>query len=160
FVNKDNPLERLTLAELDAIVGCERRRGHAPIRTWGDLGLGGEWAGKAIHAHLYDADTRTGHFFRRTVLGGSFKMEWERVSEYRDAAPILKALRSDRYGIAVASLKYATPEVKAVALAREPGGPYVQATPEAIIERSYPLARRGYAFIDVPPGKAIDPKVR
>src|SRR5262249_22962360 len=119
FVNRDNPLERLTLAELDAIVGCERRRGHAPIRTWGDLGLGGEWAGKAIHAHLYDADTRTGHFFRRTVLGGSFKMEWERVSEYRDAAPILKALRSDRYGIAVASLKYATPEVKAVALARE-----------------------------------------
>src|SRR5258708_22327637 len=60
FVHKDNPTLRLTLAELDAIVGCERRRGHAAILTWGDLGLGGEWADKPVHPHIYDAGTRTG----------------------------------------------------------------------------------------------------
>src|SRR5579864_2299085 len=43
FVHKDNPLSKLTLTQLDAIYGVERRRGGKPVRTWGDLGLSGEW---------------------------------------------------------------------------------------------------------------------
>src|SRR5205809_916189 len=44
--------------------------------------------------------------------------------------------------------------------ASEEGGPYFAATRESIISREYPLARATYAFIDVPPGKPIDAKVR
>src|SRR5207248_7716413 len=100
-------------AELDAIAGCERRRGHVPIRTWGDVGLGGEWAAQPIRIHTYDADTGTGRFFQHAVLGDSRKMNWERITEYKDrprhdgsvyraAEQILDALRGDRFGIAVA----------------------------------------------------------
>lgn len=170
FVHKDNPLARLTLSELDAIVGCERRRGHAPIRTWGNLGLAGEWAAQPIRIHTYDADTGTGRFFQHAVLGDSRKMHWERITEYKDkrrhdrsvyraAEQALDALRADRFGIAVASLAFASPDMKAIALAREAGGPYVMATRETIVARTYPLARRTFAFVDVPPGKAMDPKV-
>src|SRR5258708_36496682 len=43
LVNNDNPLTKLTLAQLDAIFGSEHRRGARNIRTWGDLGLAGVW---------------------------------------------------------------------------------------------------------------------
>src|SRR5258708_1890428 len=74
FVHKDNPLARLSLAELDAIFGCERRRGGKVAERWGDVGVGGERAGRPIHLYIYDADTGTGRFFQDAVLEGSRKM--------------------------------------------------------------------------------------
>ena len=44
FVHKDNPLDHLTLAQLDAVFGAEHRRGDRNIRSWGELGLKGPWA--------------------------------------------------------------------------------------------------------------------
>ena len=69
FVNKDNPIAHLTMEQLDGIFGAERSggwngltwepaRARGPernIRTWGQLGLKGEWAGQEIHTHGYVA---------------------------------------------------------------------------------------------------------
>src|SRR6266702_7616561 len=49
FVHRDNPLAGLTVAQLDAIFGAEHKRGPANARTWGDVGLTGEWAARPIH---------------------------------------------------------------------------------------------------------------
>jgi phosphate transport system substrate-binding protein len=172
FVHRDNPLARLTLAQLDAIFGHERRRGAAGnIRTWGDLGLTGEWAGRPVNLYGYDAETGTGQYFLKAVLGDSRKMNWENLREFKDlrrpdgsvypaAEQSLDALRLDRFGLAVSCLRFASPEVKAVALAAGPDGPYFQATRETLIARQYPLARTTYAFINRPPGNALEPKVR
>ena len=172
FVHRDNPLSRLTLAQLDAIFGHERRRG-APkrIRTWGDLGLTGEWAARPINLYGYDAETGTGQFFLNAVLGGSRKMNWENLREFKDlrrpdgsihsaAEQSLDVLREDRFGLAVSSLRFASPEEKAVALAAGQDGPYFQATRETLVARQYPLARATYVFINRPPGNALEPKVR
>src|SRR5258708_30108748 len=44
FVNAENPLSKITLAQLDAIYSTTRRQGYpADISTWGHLGLTGEW---------------------------------------------------------------------------------------------------------------------
>ena len=43
FVNKQNPLSKLTLTQLDAIFDSEHRRGSRNLSTWGDLGLTVEW---------------------------------------------------------------------------------------------------------------------
>jgi len=171
FVHKDNPLARLTMDELDAIFGCERRRGHGPIATWGDLGLRGDWAARPIHMYTYDADTGTGRYFQDAVLRQSRKMPWERITEFADkrrddrsvqraGEQIVAALRADRYGIAVSSFAFAAPDVKAIAIARDSDGPYVMPSRETIVARTYPLARRTYAFVDVGPGKSMDAKVR
>src|SRR5437660_10249603 len=76
FVNKDNPLTQLSLDQLDGIFGSERSGGwevgakadnnllftakyargpEKNIRTWGQLGLTGEWANQEIHTHGYIA---------------------------------------------------------------------------------------------------------
>ena len=45
FVNKDNPIKCLTLTQVDAVFSKGRRAGYKEdIKTWGQLGLTGEWA--------------------------------------------------------------------------------------------------------------------
>ena len=45
YVHKDNPIECLSLQQVDAIFSKTRRGGASQdIATWGDLGLKGEWA--------------------------------------------------------------------------------------------------------------------
>ena len=44
YVHKDNPIEKITFEQIDAIYSTTRHRGGKPIRTWGDLGATGEWA--------------------------------------------------------------------------------------------------------------------
>jgi phosphate transport system substrate-binding protein len=48
YVNKHNPLARVSFRELDAIFSDNPKSGGAPIRTWGQLGLTGVWAGCMI----------------------------------------------------------------------------------------------------------------
>ena len=128
WVNRQNPVPRLTLAQLDSVFGCELR-GGAPkrCRTWGDLGLTGEWAGRPIHAYGYDVETGTGAFFRDTVLRGSRKWAWEALTEFRTAAQpgggvltadrqIADAVSADPGGIGVGNLPSPGDGVRAVAL--------------------------------------------
>ena len=42
YVSKDNPIEKLTLAQVDAVFSKTRRRGYKQnVTTWGQLGLTG-----------------------------------------------------------------------------------------------------------------------
>jgi phosphate transport system substrate-binding protein len=162
YLHRDNPLGRLTLAQLDAAFGCEHRRGAAKARTWGDLGLGGDWALRPIHLYGYDVETGRGAFIRRVVLRGSRKWDWDLLTEFSgpDAdRQIVAALARDRFGIAVASPAAATTEVKAVGLAEGPAGPYSTPTRADLIGRTYPLGRVVAAYVNRAPGRPLDPKV-
>ena len=62
YVHRDNPVAQLTMQQLDGIFGSERSGGYSGlkwmpqfargaeqnIRTWGELGLTGEWASRPI----------------------------------------------------------------------------------------------------------------
>src|SRR5207244_1289856 len=68
IVHKSNPLRGVTLQQIDGIFGAQRTGGwngtkwstaaargpEGNIRTWGQLGLTGEWADKPIHVHGSD----------------------------------------------------------------------------------------------------------
>lgn len=171
LVHRDNPLSKITLAQLDAILGCERRRGLGPIRTWGDLGLSGEWADKPIHAYSYDVETASGAFIQEVVLKSSPKWNWEALKEYKtvekpdgsayDAGrQIADALAKDRYGIGVSHLSFLKGGLKPVAVAAVAGGPYYEPTRENLISRNYPLVRAVSAVINRAPGRPVDPKAK
>ncbi|MFI5356614.1 MAG: PstS family phosphate ABC transporter substrate-binding protein [Opitutales bacterium] len=171
FVHKDNPLTGLTLAQLDAIFGAEHRRG-APqnLRTWGQLGLTGEWVGRALTPYGWKTDDSFGFYLEQTLLAGSHRWnpalrEYVHVTQpdgtiYDHGQQVLDALARDRYGIAVSNIRYAGPEVKPLAIADHAGAPYVTATAETLIDGTYPLTRRLPAFLDRPPGQPVEPKVR
>lgn len=157
-------LKTIGLAQLDALVSCERRRGHAPIRTWGDLGVTGPRATRPIHIYAYDMGDRTGIFFQSVVTKDSRKMCWDRITEFTDARRIdgtletaaeriAEAARHDPDALAITDPREAHDGLKVVAVEG------VTPTSATVIDGSYPLARRTYAFVDRPPGKPIDPRV-
>jgi phosphate transport system substrate-binding protein len=84
FVHKDNPLSKATVAQLEAVFGHEHRRSTENIRTWGQLGLTGEWTDKPIRLYAYDIESEDGLHFVDSVLAESRKLNWENLSEFRD----------------------------------------------------------------------------
>ena len=168
LVHNTNPLSKLTLAQLDAIFGSEHQRGLSNIRTWGDLGLTGEWQNKPIHVYGYDTETGTGTFFKKAVFAGSDKWNCE-IKEFadlklgnslRDAGQrVLNALARDRYGIAYGNLGR-NARVKPLAVASADGEPFYEATKANLIERKYPLTRATFIYVNRAPGKQIDAKVQ
>jgi phosphate transport system substrate-binding protein len=160
FVHRDNPLAQLNLVQLDAIFGYERLGGaRNSVRTWGDLGLPGEWTGKPINLYTHDAESGTGRFFRRAVLGDSAKMNWEHLTEFKEPDAghrILEALAADKAGLAVAGASSdSVPQVKALTLARDAGDAAVAASRETLISRSYPLTRALYAYFNRRPSNPV-----
>jgi phosphate transport system substrate-binding protein len=171
FVRKDNPISKLTLAQLAAVFGCEDKQGEENVHTWDQLGLAGDWKARPINLYTFDAETGTGLFFLHAVLADSRKMNWEHLKEFKDirnpdgstyesGQQIIDALKRDRFGLAVSSVRYVTPELKAIALATHESGPFFLPTKENLISREYPLTRMTYAFVNQPPGQPLDPKVK
>lgn len=170
FVHRDNPLAWISLAELDGILGQEHRRGGANLRRWGELGLGGEWAQRAITPYCWAIDDSFGMFLEEFVLEGSHRwngalrefvhITYPDGSIYDHGQQILDALAQDPSGIAVSNIRYSVPQVKPLALGRTGKGPFVQASKASLIDGSYPLARYIPAIVDREPGQAMAPKVR
>jgi phosphate transport system substrate-binding protein len=170
FVHKDNPIKGLTVEQLDAIFGAEHRRGPRNIRTWGELGLKGEWADRRIQPYGWQADVDFALFFSEAILERSHRwnpalkefVHVKRVdgTQYDHGAQILDALAADPSGIAISNVRYANHSVRVLPLAREKGAPFFAPTPASLISQAYPLVRIIPAFFDRPPGQPIDPKVR
>jgi phosphate transport system substrate-binding protein len=51
LVDKDNPIDCLSLPQLDAIYSKTRKLGYKDVKTWGDLGAKGDWASRPIHLY-------------------------------------------------------------------------------------------------------------
>ena len=171
FVNRANPLDRLTLPQLAGILGDPSpARGSGPIRNWGQLGLEGAWADRRIQPYSWRFDQDFGLFLRARVLGGSDRFNpavrefvtHERPDGTSDdrGEQILQALARDPDGIAVSNIRFANPSVKLVRLAASSSGPYVLPTVETLISQRYPLTRIIPAVVDVAPGQPLDPAIR
>jgi phosphate transport system substrate-binding protein len=179
FVHQDNPLAKLTLAQLDGVYGDQRTGGwqkiewveqgvargvEQNIRTWGQLGLTGEWADQPIHPlgppGLYPGGVS---FFQTRVMGGADTWN-ENLQEFDDRKLMLQALANDRYAIAYAPMTYRTEHVKPLDLATGPDGPFVEPSRANIGNRSYPLTRTAYIYFapDRPTGDAakVEPRIR
>jgi phosphate transport system substrate-binding protein len=159
MVHRDNPLARLTLAQLDAVLGAEHRRGERNIRTWGELGLDGRWKDRPIHVYGPEVDSIPAMFIRNTVLKGSYK--WNQDYEERATGPqIAAALAQDPAGIAYLPLRDASPQLKPLALAAAAGGPFVALSADSAAARSYPLARVVTMVLNREPGQPVDARAR
>jgi phosphate transport system substrate-binding protein len=186
-VHRDNPLTQLTMKQLDGIFGAERTGGwegtswrpnfaRGPednIRTWGQLGLTGEWADKPINVYGLNLRYHQATEISDLLLKGSDKWN-ERLRIYANYVSasgklergLSEDLAKDRYGIsyiAAPTVKLggeeSQPALKILKIAEKEGGPYVPYTLETLQDRTYPLYSRIYAYTDRVPGQPMDPKV-
>jgi phosphate transport system substrate-binding protein len=159
FVNKDNPIKALSLEQLDSIFSKARRRGgKKDLKTWGDLGLTGEWADKPIALYGRNSVSGTYTFFKEHALkSGDYKDE---VKEQPGSASVVQAVTTDRYAIGYSGIGYATSGVRAVPLMENPGEAAVEATAANAYSGAYPIARFLYVYINRAPSKPVDPLTR
>jgi formylglycine-generating enzyme required for sulfatase activity len=148
LVHPSNPLGSLTLAQVDAIFSTARRRGGAQaITTWGQLGLGGEWAAQPVRACAVEADSGTGQYFREAVLWGGDYAAWVRpLARLSDA--VVRAVAADPLAIGVTTLNFADASVRAVALSAEAGAPAYAPSDANCGSLAYPLTRQVYLCLN------------
>jgi len=158
YVNKDNPLEKLTLAQVDAIFSKTRRKGGKPVKSWGELGLSGDWASRPLSLYGRNSASGTYGFFKEHALGnGDYK---DQVKEQPGSASVVQGVTEDRFGIGYSGIGYRTSGVKVVALAEKDGGEYSGGSYEDVKSGKYPLNRFLYLYINKAPGKPLDPLVK
>ena len=159
FVNKDNPIKCLSIAQVDAIFSKSRRHGgKEDIKTWGQLGLTGDWASKPLSLYGRNSASGTYGFFKEHSLkNGDYKDE---VKEQPGSASVVQGVTVDRYGIGYSGIGYATAGVRAVPLSEKDGGKCVEATADNAYSGAYPLARFLYVYVNKAPGKTLDPLTR
>lgn len=161
IINRANPLDQLSFAQLDALLSTTRYHGGAPVRTWGDLGLTGEWAEKPVHVVAIKPWNGFEEFVRQRVLSTPGKRgEWRTDLDFAEVVfPIAAAVARDRYALGYTGLAYLDAPVKVVALQVEPGAPAVPATYEAVARADYPLSRLTYFNVNKKPGARLDPAI-
>jgi phosphate transport system substrate-binding protein len=159
FVNKDNPIKCLTLTQVDAVFSKGRRAGYKEdIKTWGQLGLTGEWASRPISLYGRNSASGTYGFFKEHALkNGDYKDE---VKEQPGSASVVQGLTVDRFAAGYSGIGYATAGVRAVPLAAKDGDKCHEATPDEAYSGNYPLSRFLYVYINKAPGKPLDPVTR
>ena len=157
YVHKDNPIAGLTLQQIDAIFSSTRKGGYQKdIRTWGDLGLRGEWADKPISLYGRNSASGTyGYFKEHALFKGDYKNE---VKEQPGSSSVVQGVATDKYGIGYSGIGYRTSDVRVVPLSADVGSAaeFVDAEPQNAYSGDYPLARFLYLTVNYKPGSQLD----
>lgn len=170
FVHTGNPIEGLTLEQLRAVFAAPDTPGAHRARTWGDLGLSGSWRDRPIHLYGLPISRGFARFFEQRVFDGD-ELWRPSLREFADlkgskggatdgGQRMLDAMANDPDSIGYAGLLYENSAVRPVALAEQGGEPYVEPTRDSVMDHSYPLTRMVTMFLNRPPGKPVDPKLR
>lgn len=159
FVNKDNPVKCLSLEQVDAIFSKTRRQGaREDLKTWGQLGLTGEWATRPISIYGRNSASGTYGYFKEHVLrNGDYKDE---VKEQPGSAAVVQGVTADRFAIGYSGIGYSTAGVRAVPLSERAGGECLDATAPNAYSGKYPIARFLLIYVNRSPSAAGDPLVR
>src|SRR5439155_26247961 len=79
LVDKDNPIDCVSLPQLDAIYSKTRKLGYKDVKKWGDLGVKGEWASRPIHLYGLKPINGIEQYFKMVAMNdGEYRegIEW------------------------------------------------------------------------------------
>ncbi len=170
IANENLPLKGVTLKQIDGIFGAERNGGWSGtnfhpdwargpeenIRTWDQLGLRGQYAGKQIDPYGFSIRYATATEFSNRFLRGSDKWN-ERIEGfanlvtpegklYLEQDQMTDKLAKNPYGIGYNRFRGDKPGVKRLPVAEREGAPFVEHTIENVQNRSYPLYSEVFFF--------------
>jgi phosphate transport system substrate-binding protein len=156
YVHKDNPIECLSLQQVDAIFSKTRNGGYARnLTTWGDVGLTGQWAGRPISIYGRNSASGTYGYFKEVALfNGDFKDE---VKEQPGSSTVVQGVASDIAGIGYSGVGYKTADVRAVPIKVDANGECFDALAEHAVSGDYPIARFLYIYVNKNPNENLDP---
>jgi phosphate transport system substrate-binding protein len=133
YVNKSNPVKKLTLEQVRLIY-------TGKIKNWKEVG----GADKKILLYSRENNSGTYEFFKEHVL---LKQDFDASAQNMPGtAAVVNAIAKDKFGIGFGGAAYAK-DIKEVALAEKDGGEYVLPTEENILSGKYPVSRFLYFYL-------------
>jgi phosphate transport system substrate-binding protein len=159
YVNKDNPIEGLSIPQVDAVFSATRACGFGQdITTWGQLGLTGAWANRDITLYSRNAVSGTyGYFKENALCGGDFKST---INEQPGSSAVVRGVEQTLNGIGYSGIGYMTSGVRAIPLTKEHGGEMFPPSGEHAASGDYPLARFLYVYANANPASGWNPLER
>jgi phosphate transport system substrate-binding protein len=156
YVHKDNPIECLSLQQVDAIFSKTRNGGYnTDIQTWGDVGLSGDWAARRISLYGRNSASGTYGYFKEVALfDGDYKDE---VKEQPGSSTVVQGVASDLAGIGYSGVGYRTADVRSVPLKTSDDAECFDANAENAYAGDYPLSRFLYIYVNKNPNEPMDP---
>lgn len=153
FVNRNNPLETLSLEELAEIYGD-----NGTVDKWSQLGTkNASCSSDTIVRVGRQNSSGTYVYFREAVLGKQREYKLGSIDQ-SGSKDVVALVGRTPCAIGYSGMAYATPEVKALKLSKKKGEAAVAPTTETAMNRSYPLARALYFYTEEeakPPVKAF-----
>jgi phosphate transport system substrate-binding protein len=164
LVDKDNPIDCLSLPQLDAVYSKTRKLGHKEVDTWGDLGAQGEWAHRPIHLYGLKAVNGIEQYFKMVAMdGGEYKddIQFVKGKGFTHAFTVaVEDMASHPGGLTYGLLANVRPNVKVLSVSWKDGGTCYQPNVENVYSHKYPFSRYVYIYVNRPPGKPLEPKVK
>ena len=159
YVHKDNPIKGLSIPQVDAIFSANRKCGSKnDISTWGDADMKGSWKKRSIQLYGRNSVSGTyGYFKKKGLCKGDYKSS---VNEQPGSASVVQSISSSINGIGYSGIGYKTSGVRAVPLTKKPGKPFIAATAENAANKTYPLSRYLYVYVNKAPNKPLAPLER
>jgi phosphate transport system substrate-binding protein len=156
YVHKDNPIKCMTLQQVDAVFSKTRRGGESKeLKTWGDLGLTGEWADKPISLYGRNSASGTYGYFKEVALfNGDYK---DSVKEQPGSSTVVQGVASDKFAIGYSGIGYKTADVRGVPLAAKPGEKCFEADAANAYSGDFPISRFLYVYVNKNPNQPLDP---
>jgi phosphate transport system substrate-binding protein len=156
YVHKDNPIECLSLQQVDAIFSKTRNGGYnTDIQTWGDVGLSGDWAARRISLYGRNSASGTYGYFKEVALfDGDYKDE---VKEQPGSSTVVQGVASDLAGIGYSGVGYRTADVRSVPLKTSDDAECFDANAENAYAGDYPISRFLYIYVNKNPNEPMDP---
>ena len=164
LVDKDNPIDCLSMPQLDAIYSKTRKLGYKEVNTWGDLGATGAWATKPIHLYGLKPVNGIEQYFKDVAMkGGEYKdnIEFVKGKGFTHAFTVAaEDMATHPGGLTYALMANVTPNVKVLKLAPTEGGTCYEPNVENVYLHKYPFSRYVYIYVNKAPGKPLEPKVK
>lgn len=159
YVNKDNPIKGMSMAQVDAIFSPTRKCGApADVTKWGQVGMTGEWSDRAVAMYGRNSVSGTYGYFKEVALcKGDFK---KNVAEQPGSASVVQSVTVQLNAIGYSGIGYKTSGVRAIPLAKKEGGDFVEPDAKHAIDGSYPLSRVLYVYVNKKPNQPLPPLER
>lgn len=154
YVHQDNPLQQISMTELEGIYAQNRRCSfRAPVKTWGDLGLSGVWQNRPLSVYGRNPASGTYAFFRQKALcNDDFQ---NRVEQLPGAAAVVRAVSLSIDGLGYSGVGQYIAGVKMLAVSKDNASAALLPSAEHALSGAYPLARLLYIYINKVPDQAL-----
>ena len=155
YVSDENPLNKISIQELDAIFSKSSKRGLNNVSTWKEVGVHGSLSKQDIVAFRRSENSFANFSFKqRALLQADFSDD---IAEIASIDSLFDAVRANKNSIAFGEVVFPTPKgVKVLAVSSGQVTEAIRPTTKTISKGAYPLSRPLNFYFVKEPSKGLD----